>query len=48
VGYDFNAFFNTISSPQPVAFDFPSPVPVYTHDAFRMVDGWSAGIALIF
>jgi len=47
-GYDFEAFFNTISSPQPVPFDFASPYPVYVHQPFRMVDGWSAGIAFIF
>lgn len=47
-GYDFKAFFNTISSPEPVPFNFASPYPVYIHQAFRMVDGWSAGIGLIF
>jgi hypothetical protein len=48
IGYDFKAFFNTINSNQPVSFDFASPTPVYEHIPFREVDGWSAGLALIF
>ncbi|MBY0526278.1 MAG: hypothetical protein K2R98_22990 [Gemmataceae bacterium] len=47
-GYDFKAFFNTVSSPNPVAFEFNAVNPQWDHKAFRMIDGFHFGIGLIF
>ena len=48
VGYDFVAFFNTISSPHPVTFDWGSPNPGYRHEPVRLLDGIQASIGFVF
>lgn len=47
IGYDAMAFFNTISSPRPVDFNYGSLTPNY-EKGFRLFDGWSAGLAINF
>jgi hypothetical protein len=47
-GYNFKAFFDTIAMDQPVAFDWRSPEPNWTTKGARFLDGFNAGIALIF
>src|SRR5581483_2817299 len=44
VGYDLMAFFNTISSPTPIDFNYGSLTPPYER-TFRVFDGFNAGIA---
>jgi len=41
------AFFNTISSPVPVSFDWMGVDPGY-QSTFRLLDGFNAGFALVF
>jgi hypothetical protein len=48
VGYDVMAFFHTISSPEPVDFDFGALAPAWVDDEVRFIDGLHAGIAFIF
>ena len=48
IGYDVKNFFNTLASPNPVSFNFAGLDPVFEHKAWRLVDGWRAGIAFIF
>jgi hypothetical protein len=48
VGYNLMNFFNTVSSPHPVSYDYGTPNPGYDKGVYRMVDGWQAGVALIF
>lgn len=48
VGYDVIGIFNTIASPRPVDFNFNGLAPDFTHRAYRMIDGWNAGIGFIF
>lgn len=47
-GYNFMAFFNTIAMDQPVAFDFRNLDPNWESRGSRFMDGFNAGIALIF
>jgi hypothetical protein len=47
VGYDLMAFFNTISSPTPIDFNYGALTPPYER-TFRVFDGFNAGIAFIF
>lgn len=47
-GYNFMAFFDTVGMDQPVAFDFRSPQPDWNTRGARFLDGFNAGIALIF
>lgn len=47
IGYDVMAFFNTVSSPRPVDFDFNALNPGYSR-TFRFFDGFQAAIALNF
>jgi len=47
LGYDVMAFFNTISSPVPVSFDWMGVDPGY-QSTFRLLDGFNAGFALVF
>jgi hypothetical protein len=47
VGYDVMAFFNTISSPRPIDFNYSSLTAPYESTA-RFFDGWRAGIAIHF
>jgi hypothetical protein len=48
VGYDVKGFFNTISSPYPVTFNYGGLSPAYDHEFLRFFDGLNAGIAFIF
>jgi len=47
VGYDLMTFFNTISSPDPVSFNYGGLDPQYK-STFRYFDGFQAGIGFIF
>lgn len=47
-GYDFQAFFNTISSPDPIDFNYGAVNPRYINGQTRTLDGLNLGIALIF
>ncbi len=47
IGYDVMMFFNTISSPTPISFDFLGVDPQYK-STFRLLDGFNAGLALVF
>jgi hypothetical protein len=47
VGYNFLNFFNTISSPNPVSFNFGNLDPGYSR-TYRFIDGINAGIGFIF
>jgi hypothetical protein len=48
IGYDAMGFFNTISSPYPVDFDFRRLNPGWTDGTWRFLDGIDAGIGFIF
>lgn len=48
VGYNALAFFNTMSSPRPVSFNFAGIDPEYQHEFLRIVDGLHVGIGFIF
>lgn len=48
VGYDMMAFFNTVSAPNPVAFNLLSPEPTWKAGQFRLIEGFNAGIAFSF
>lgn len=48
VGYDLLAFFNTIYSPYPVAFNFGVLDPPWQHKPVRIFDGFNVGIGFIF
>lgn len=47
-GYNFMAFFDTITMDEPVAFDFRNPQPNWSTRGARFLDGFNAGFALIF
>jgi hypothetical protein len=47
LGYDVFGFFNTISSPRPISFDYSGLDPNYER-TFRLFDGIQASIAFIF
>jgi hypothetical protein len=47
-GYDFMAFFNTVTSPNPVDFNFGRLAPDWHHGKTRFIDGFHLGIAFIF
>lgn len=47
INYDVMMFFNTISSPNPVNFSWGGLDPTYT-STFRILDGFNAGVALVF
>lgn len=48
LGYDVKNLFNTISSPNPVSFNFNGLDPGWQHEAYRLIDGWRAGISFTF
>jgi hypothetical protein len=48
VGYDFNVFFNTVSSPDPVSFNYGSLDPPWRKGTTRVLEGLSAGVGLVF
>jgi hypothetical protein len=47
-GYDFFNFFNTVSSPQPVDFNYGALAPAWEKNTYRFIEGFHAGIAFIF
>jgi hypothetical protein len=47
-GYDFMAFFNTMTSPNPVTFDYSGLNPWFSQNTVRFMDGFHASIALSF
>jgi hypothetical protein len=47
VGWDFFCFFNTISSPRPVDFNYSNLAPGY-ESTFRYFQGFNASIAFVF
>lgn len=48
VGYEIMNFFNTVSSPQPIDFNYGSLTPTWDRGTYRLFDGFSAGISFIF
>ena len=48
VGYDFMNFFNTVSSPQPVSFDYSALTPAYDKHTYRYIEGFNVGIGFIW
>jgi hypothetical protein len=48
VGYDFNVFFNTVSSPDPVSFNYGSLDPPWRKGTTRVLEGLTAGVGLTF
>ncbi len=47
LGYDVMAFFNTVSSPRPIDFNYGSLTPRY-ESTFRVLDGLNVGLAIIW
>jgi hypothetical protein len=47
-GYDVMNFFNTVSSPRPVDFNFGSLTPTWEKGTYRFMEGFEAGIGFIF
>jgi hypothetical protein len=47
MGYGVMGFLNTLTSQHPIDFNYSSLTPHYDH-VFRLFDGFSAGIALVF
>jgi hypothetical protein len=47
-GYDIMNFFETISSPQPVSFNYGGLDPAYSRHTYRFMDGFNIGIGFIF
>jgi len=47
LGYDFMAFFNTKSSPEPIDFNFGTITPKY-ESTFRFYNGLSFGVGFVF
>jgi hypothetical protein len=48
IGYDAMGFFNTVSSPYPIDFNYGRLDPGWRDSTFRFIDGFSAGIGFIF
>jgi hypothetical protein len=48
LGYDLFAFFNTVTAPRPIDFDYSALNPGYERDIIRFFDGFTASVALIF
>jgi hypothetical protein len=48
VGYDAMGFFNTVSSPYPVDFNYSLDKNLWRDGTFRFIDGINAGIGFIF
>src|SRR5262249_40911182 len=48
LGYDVQAFFNTIESKSPIDFDYSALNPGYEHIFLRFLDGFNIGLALSF
>ena len=47
-GYDFQAFFNTLSSPNPIDFNYGAVDPHFQSDKIRWLDGLNFGIGIVF
>jgi hypothetical protein len=47
-GYNIKSFFNTVSSPQPIDFDYGRLQPRYEQSTVRFFDGFDIGIGFIF
>jgi len=47
-GYDFQAFFNTLSSPNPIDFNYGAVNPGYTSGTVRFLDGLNLGVGINF
>jgi hypothetical protein len=47
-GYTVDTFFNTVSSPKPISFNYGALDPGYDKGTFRWLDGWNASIGFIF
>jgi hypothetical protein len=47
-GYNIKSFFNTVSSPQPIDFDYGRLTPRYEQSTVRFFDGFDVGIGFIF
>jgi hypothetical protein len=48
IGYDIMSFFNTVSSPDPVSFNYGTLDPPFRNWTVRVFDGFEAGICFIF
>jgi hypothetical protein len=48
VGYDVMAFFNTVSAPNPVSFNYSTLEPKWEKGQYRLFHGFEAGIGFIF
>jgi hypothetical protein len=48
IGYDVMAFFNTVSAPNPVSFNYSTIEPTWEKGQFRLMHGFEAGIGFIF
>jgi hypothetical protein len=48
LGYDVMNFFNTVSSPHPIDFNFGSLTPTWEKGTYRLIDGIEASIILHF
>jgi hypothetical protein len=48
IGYDLMTFFDTVAAQHPVSFNYGMLDPPWDKGIFRMVDGFHAGIGLIF
>jgi hypothetical protein len=47
-GYDIINLFDTMSSPQPVSFNYGGLDPAYSRNTYRLIDGFSLGVGFIF
>jgi hypothetical protein len=47
-GYNIKSFFNTVSSPQPIDFNYGRLDPRYEQSTVRFFDGFDLGVAFIF
>jgi hypothetical protein len=48
IGYDVMTFFNTVSSPDPVSFNYGTLDPPFKSNIVRVFDGFEAGIGFVF
>jgi Legionella pneumophila major outer membrane protein precursor len=47
-GYNFMSFFNTVTSEEPIDFNYSSLTPSYNHNFIRTFDGLSASVIIVF
>jgi Legionella pneumophila major outer membrane protein precursor len=47
-GYNIKSFFNTVTSPQPIDFDYGTVNPRFETSTVRFFDGFDLGVAFIF